>query len=168
MLTATRSHGEARAIGLVGPRSALVRELTAAYWQEIETVSNYVTSSTNRGGIRAERIARSFRETLASHLEHAQEVAISVGQLHVAPPGPDDFATRQPDLRPPAEPHDNLSVLTGLIDAETTAVERYRRIAALASEAYDSVTQGLANRIMREKGVHRQSLSSLLRAEKQS
>ncbi len=164
MLTISRSARDAHTTDLVGPRSAVVRELIAAYWHEIETVSNYVASSVNRDGIGAESIARSVRETVAADLRHAQQIAVRIRRLHAALPGPDEFATRQPRLRPPAEPLDNVSVLGGLIEAETAAIERYRRIAAAASEAHDRVTQDLAARIMREKENQRHSLGSFLEA----
>jgi bacterioferritin len=165
MLTISRSASDAPTTDLVGPRSALVRELIAAYWHEIETVGNYVASSTNRDGVSAESIARSVRDSVASDLRHAQQVAGRIRRLHAAVPNPEEFVTRQPRLRPPAEPVDNFSVLGGLIEAETSAIERYRRIAAAASEARDWVTRDLAARIMREKESQRQALGSLLEAE---
>ena len=166
MLTLTRSAAHAHITELVGPRSALVRELIAAYWHEIETVSNHAASSTNREGVRGELIARSVREAVASDMGHAQRVATRIRRLHATVPSPDEFATRQPRLRPPAEPLDSFSVLGGLIEAETAAIERYRRIAAAASEAHDWVTQHLATQLMREKEIQRQSLGSILEAER--
>jgi bacterioferritin len=165
MLTLTRSASDAPITDLVGPRSAVVRELIAAYWHEIETVSNYVASSTNRAGVHGESIARSVRDAVASDLRHAQQVAVRLRRLHAAVPNPEEFATRQPRLRPPAEPVDNSSVLRGLIEAETSAIERYQRIAAAASEAHDWVTRDLAARIMREKESQCQPLGRLLEAE---
>ena len=144
MLTLTRSAAHAHVTELVGPRSALVHELIAAYWHEIETVTNHAASSTNREGIRGEPIARSVREAVASDLRNAQRVATRIQRLHAAVPSLDEFATRQPRLRPPAEPLDNHSVLGGLVEAETSAIERYRRVAAAASEAHDWVMQRLA------------------------
>jgi ferritin-like protein len=165
MLTLTRSTADAHVTELVGPRSTLVRELIAAYWHEIDTVSNHAASSTNREGIDGERIARTVREAVASGLRSAQQVATRIHRLHGGVPSPDEFATRQSRLRPPAEPLDNLSVLGGLIEAETAAIERYQLIAAAASEAHDWVTQQLAAQIMREKEIQRQSLRGLLAAE---
>jgi len=162
MLTLTRPQDDARLTELVGPRSALVRELTAAYWQEIETTINYVASSTNRDGINGARIARAVRETITSGLKHAHLVAVRIRQLHAPAPIPDDFVARQLSLPPPAERLDNLSLLTGLIEAETAAIERYRRIAAVASEARDWITGKLTDRVIREKKAHRQTLQSVL------
>jgi bacterioferritin len=164
MLTRTRSV-RTQVTDLVGPRSALVRGLTESYWQEIETVSNYVTSSTNRGGINADRAARSVREALASGLKHAHRVSSRIRQLHAAPPGPADFSAREPCVAPPADPLENLALIAGLIEAETAAIERYRGIAALASEARDWVTENLTRQVIGEKEIHRQALLSLLASE---
>ena len=162
MLTATRSHREALAMDLVGPESALVRELIAAYWHELESVTNHLASATNRDGVHAERIAGTIHQVMTAALKHAQQVAVRIGQLRGIPPSPDEFAAQELRLRAPADPLDNGSVLTSLVEAETTALERYRRIATLATEAYDWVTERLANQILHEKAVHRDSLGSVL------
>ena len=165
MLTRARSHRNISPTDVVGPRSALVHELTNAYWHELESVTNHLASSTNRDGASGERVAGSIHQVIAADLKHAQQVAIRIGQLHGLPPGADEFAAQKLRLGPPAEPLDNVSALTSLIEAETSAIERYRRIAALAPEAYDWVTQALANQIMRAKEIHRESLASFLAPE---
>lgn len=165
MLTVTRPHDEARAMDLVGPESALVRELTAAYWHELQSVTDHLASATNRDGVRGERIAGTIHEVMSADLKHAQQVAIRIAQLSGAQPSPDEFAAQKLHLRAPADPHDHSSALRSLIEAEATALERYRRIAAVATEAYDWVTQRLADQIVREKVVHRDSLESLLAAQ---
>ena len=162
MLTRTRSQRSSVPTDVVGPDSVLVRELTKAYWHELESVTNHLASSTNRVGVGAEQIADSIRQVIAADLKHAQQAAIRIGQLHGAPPSTDEFAARKLHVRPPAEPLDGVSALTSLIEAETTAIARYRRIAALAPEAYDSVTHALANQIVREKQIHHESLASFL------
>lgn len=156
----TASNGNARGTELVGPRSALVRKLTEAYWGEIETVRDYVASSTNRDGMRAERISSSLREAIACHLDHAQRLAMRISRLHGPIPGPDDLSERLLSLRAPADPLDSMAVLTGLIEAETAAVERYRRITAVAADALDWVTEGLVAQLIRESETCHQLLQS--------
>jgi ferritin-like protein len=143
----------------------LVGELTTAYWHELESVRNHLASSTNREGVHAERIAGSIHQVVAGDLKHAQQVALRIGQLHGVSPRPTEFVAQNLVLQPPAEPLDHVTALTSLIEAETTAIERYRRIAALASKAYDRVTQALAHRIVREKEIRRESLVSFLAPE---
>ncbi len=147
---------------LVGPESALVRKLTEAYWGEIETAASYAASSTNRDGIHATGIARRRRDVITSNLDHAQRLATRIKQLHGPVPGPDDFAARQLVLRPPADPHDNASVLAGVVGAETAAIARYQGLVALAPEVADWITRDLAVQLIREKETHRQSLQAHL------
>lgn len=147
---------------LVGPRSALVRKLTEAYWAELETAATYLASSTNREGITAGRIARRVCDAITSNLVHAQRLAVRIKQLHGPVPGPDDFSARQLALGPPAEPHHNASVLEGAIEAATAAIARYQGIVAVAPEAADWVTRDLAVQLIREKETHRQSLQGSL------
>ncbi|MGN6168013.1 MAG: ferritin-like domain-containing protein [Solirubrobacteraceae bacterium] len=163
MITRTRSQDFTRSSDHVGPSCALVCELTAAYWHEIEMVRNYATSSTNRDGISAEQVADAVRDAITSALKHAQQAAIRIRQLHAAAPDPADFDGQRRRLRPPAAPLDNALLLTRMIQAETAAIERYRRIAAIASEACDWVTQALMHQVIHEKTIHRQSLQNFLR-----
>lgn len=124
MITRTASNGTTAATELAGPRSALVRILTEAYRGEIETVSKNDLSCTNRDGIRAERIASCMREAIGCDLDHAHRLAARIRRLHGPIPGPADFFDRPIYLTVPADPFDNVSALAGLIEAETTAVER--------------------------------------------
>ena len=159
------THAEPKSYGHVnhpvGPRSALVRRLTDAYWGEMQTVTTYVMSSTNRDGISAPYIGRSLREAIASNLDHAQRLAARIKQLHGPVPGPDGFATRAFRLRPPQDTVDHHSVLSGVIEAEAAAISRYRRIVATLDPA-DWVTRDLLTRLMREKRAIRQQLESHL------
>ncbi len=39
-------------------KEEIIRELSVAYWMELETVMNYIASSTNLDGVRAEEIKK--------------------------------------------------------------------------------------------------------------
>jgi bacterioferritin len=145
----------------VGPRSALVRLLTDAYWGELQTVSAYVMSSTNRDGIRAPHIGAALREAIANNLDHAQRLAVRIKQLHGPVPDSDGFATRALRLRPPEDAFDHRSVLSGVIEAEAAAINRYRRIVATLDPA-DWVTRDLLTRLIDEKRSIRHRLESHL------
>ena len=82
MLTYAEPNSDAHVTDPVGPQSALVGCLTDAYWGEIQTVSMYVMSSTNRDGIRAPGSGESLREAIACNLDHAQRLATRIKQLH--------------------------------------------------------------------------------------
>jgi bacterioferritin len=118
-------------------------------------------SSTNRDGIRAPRIGECLREAIACNLEHAQRLAIRIKQLHGQVPGPDGFATRALRLRPPEDALDHRSVLSGVIEAEAAAINRYQRIAA-SLDPTDWITCGLLIQLLREKRTLRQRLESHL------
>ena len=147
-------------IDLVGPRSPLVRKLTEAYWGELETVSNYVASSTNRDGVHARRISQCLREATACNLDHAHRLAMRIKSVHGPVPGPDDFSARGLRLEAPADAPDSVSVLAALIEAQTAAIDRCWSIATVATEAYDWATQNLAIQLAREKESRRQLLQS--------
>jgi hypothetical protein len=154
MATYTASHGDHTITDLVGPCSPLVRVLTDAYWEEIETASNSLTSSTNRDGIHAVRIASSLREAITCALDHAHRLAIRIKQVHGPMRGPEDFSARPLFRQAPSGSQDNLSVLTDMVEAQIAAVDRYRQIAAVASDALDWITRDLAIRLIREKKTH--------------
>ena len=158
----TRAAPHLPATHLVGSGSLLVRKLTEAYWAEVESAVTYLASSTNRDGIRARRISEGLREVITSNLDHAHRLALRIRQLHGPAPGPDDFLARQFVLRPPAPPDEHISVLEEVFATETAAIDRYRGIVAVASEAADWVTQDLARQLIRDKESHRQWLRAYL------
>jgi ferritin-like protein len=121
-------------------------------------MSKYAASATNRESIHARRIAQHLRDAITSNVDHAQRLAARIQQLHGPLPSPGDFSARKLSLRPPAKPHDNVSLLHGVVKAETAAIDRYRDIIALASEAADWITQDLAADLIREKETRRESL----------
>lgn len=147
---------------VVGPRSPLVYQLTAAYWRELETVSNYAASATNRDGVRAPEIGRYLRDAIASALDHAQRLAIRIRQLHGPAPRADDFLVRDLRLGPPPEPQDDISVLTAMLEVQTAAIDRYWGIAAVATDSRDWITQDVAIQFVREKETHRDVLETCL------
>jgi bacterioferritin len=146
----------------VGPRSALVEELTAAYWGELETVSSYVVSATNRDCIAARHVAYCLRDAIQCNLDHAHRLATRIKQLHGPVPGADDFSARELYLAAPAEPDDSASVLAAVFGAEAAAIDRYRRIATVATSAGDWITRNLAARLVREKEAQRERLRGRL------
>lgn len=145
----------------VGPRSALVGSLTDAYWGEIQTASKYVMSSTNRVGIRAAHTGRCLRTAIACNLDHAQRLALRIKQLHGLVPGPDEFAARALRLGPPEDPLDDRSVLSGVIEAEVAAINRYRRIIAML-DPVDWITHDMVSELIGEKLTLRRQLESHL------
>ena len=161
MPTHTKTDSDSHVTHPVGPESTLVRYLTDAYWGEIQTVSRYLMSSTNRAGLRAPHIGRCLRAAIARNLDHAQRLAIRIKQLHGRVPGPDDFGARALGLRPPEAPLDHLSVLSGVIEEEDAAIKRYRRIVAVL-DPVDWITHDMVTELIGEKRALRQQLESYM------
>lgn len=161
MLTHAETNGGARINDSVGPQSALVRCLTEAYWMEVETLSKYAMSSTNRDGIHAPRVGRCLRDAIACNLDHAHRLAMRVTQLHGPTPTSDEFASRALGLRSPEDPREHSGVLSGVIEAEAAAINRYRRILETV-DAGDWITRDLMIKLIREKQAVREQLESHL------
>ena len=54
---------------------AIIKELTRAYWLELETTINYLAISIDLDGIRAEEIKKSLATDIQTEITHAQELA---------------------------------------------------------------------------------------------
>ena len=46
-------------------KAEIIKELTVAYWMEMETVMSYIANSTNLDGVRAEEIKKSLAADIA-------------------------------------------------------------------------------------------------------
>ena len=165
MLALARSQDDARLTELVGPRSALVRQLTLPLAGDRRPRSTAPVSSTNRDGIEGARIGRAVRETITSDLKHAQQVALRIRQLHAPAPGRDRLryaaaltaaaggAARQCQA---AHWPDRGG------DRCDRALPAYRG-AGLGSR--DWITGNLTNQVIREKETHLERLRSFMRNE---
>lgn len=118
------------------------RELTTAYWMEMETVMNYVCNSVNLDGVRAEEVKKALATDVQEELGHAQTLARRIRELGGTVPGSLAFSATQRMLQPPDEATDVLSVIKGVIDAEDAAIRQYNKIIKLC-DGVDYVTQDL-------------------------
>src|SRR5687768_3253690 len=83
-------------------RQEIIQLLTAAYWMEIETVMNYISSSVNLDGVRAEEIKKSLAADVTAEIGHAQQFARRIKNLSGITPGSFEFKPSQKSLQPPA------------------------------------------------------------------
>jgi bacterioferritin len=143
-------------------RENLVGMLTTAYWMEVETVMNYIASSTNPDGVRAQEIIESLREDVQEELGHAQQFADRIKELYGVVPGSEGFTASQHEMQPPAHQTDIVHVIRGVIAAETAAIEHYERIVEV-SEGDDPVTQDMVIAILRDEQRHRRLFEGFLR-----
>jgi bacterioferritin len=135
-------------------KNEIIRELTKAYWDEIETVMNYLANSVNLDGVRAEEIKKSLAKDVTEELGHAQLLAKRIKELQNTVPGSKEFKPSQNSLQPPRETTDVVQVIKGVIDAENSAVEQYNKIINIC-EGSDYVTQDMAIKILTDEESHR-------------
>ena len=142
-------------------RDEIARELTVAYWMEIETVMNYIANSVNLDGVRAEEIKKSLAADITAELGHAQILAKRVRELDGTVPGSMAFKASQTALQPPADSTDVTSVIKGVIKAEEGAIEQYKKIIKLC-DGVDYVTQDLVITALADEESHRREFMGFL------
>jgi bacterioferritin len=143
-------------------REEVIDLLKQAYWMEIETVMNYVTNSVNPDGIRAQEIIEALEEDVQEELSHAQQFASRIKELYGVVPGSMDFKAVQDSLQPPEKQTDIVSVIKGVIEAESGAIEHYNRIIE-ATDGVDWVTQDMVIAILHDEQGHRRLFEGFLR-----
>lgn len=132
----------------------LIDLLDDAHNDELETVINYQTNSIVLEGVGAEEIKASLATDVQEELKHAEELGERLSQLGGRPSGSQSIEMRQSDLQPPEDSTDVLSVIDGVIAAESGAVETYREIIDAAEEADDPVTEDLATELLADEEEH--------------
>jgi bacterioferritin len=143
-------------------RTEIVEMLTKAYWMEIETVMSYIANSTNPDGVRAQEIIESLEQDVQEELGHAQQFASRIHELHGTVPGSMAFEAEQSYLQPPDDPTDIESIVRGVIEAESGAIEHYTRIIE-ACDGVDWVTQDMVIAILRDEEGHKRLFEGFLR-----
>src|SRR3712207_9044129 len=129
---------------------------------ELETVINYVTSSINPDGVRAQEVKENIEEDIQEELAHAQQFATRIKELYGTVPGSLAFTAEQAFLQPPERATDLVHVIRGVIEAETGAIEHYNRIIE-ATDGVDPVTQDMVIAILRDEEGHRRLFEGFLR-----
>jgi bacterioferritin len=133
----------------------VIEILRRAYQDEIETVMNYQTNAIVLDGLRAEEVKESLKVDIQEELTHADQLGQRLKQLEAQPPGSMEFEPRQESLQPPADSTDVLSVINGVIEAEEDAIEAYRELIDVATDANDPVTEDLAVTLLADEEAHR-------------
>ncbi|NBB83158.1 MAG: rubrerythrin [Alphaproteobacteria bacterium] len=139
----------------------IVDQLIVSYWMEIETVQNYLACSVNPDGVRATEIKESLENDIQEELGHAQQIAQRIHTLGGTVPGSKDFNAGQDALQPPKDSTDVLSIIKGVIEAEDSAIEQYRKLIEL-TEGSDWVTQDMVIALMRDEQQHRREFVGYL------
>ncbi|WP_210494988.1 ferritin-like domain-containing protein [Patulibacter sp. SYSU D01012] len=144
-------------------REEIVQLLTQAYWMEIETVTNYLAQSSNLDGIRAADIAADLAADVDEELGHAKQFAARIKELYGTVPGSADFPSdTDTGLQPNGDATDVASVIRGVIDAESGAIEHYSRIIEV-TDGVDWATQDMVIAILRDEEGHMRTYERYLR-----
>jgi bacterioferritin len=67
--------------------------LTISYWEDVETIMNYISNSVNLDGVRAEKIKKSLTAEVADELNNAQTIAKRIKELGASVPCSMHFKT---------------------------------------------------------------------------
>ena len=161
MAVRTASHG-ILADDKTEEREKIIQMLTRAYWMEIETVMSYIANSVNPDGIRAREIVESLEQDIQEELGHAQQFAQRIKELYGVVPGSLDFSAEQTYLQPPERQTDIISVIKGVIEAESGAIDHYNQIIE-ATEGVDPVTNDMVIAILRDEEGHKRLFEGFLR-----
>ena len=73
-----------------------------------------------------------------------------------------DFTAEQQSLQPPADATDVVTVIKGVIDAESGAIEHYMRIIEV-TDGVDWATQDMVIEILRDEEGHMRDFERFLR-----
>lgn len=131
----------------------IIRELTVAYWMELETVQNYLANSMNIDGVRGEEIKKSLAADVGAELGHAQRIAKRIRTLGGVVPGSMEFQATQKSLQPPESSTDVVSVIRGVIEAEEGAVAQYKKLIKLC-DGIDYPTQDMCIELLGDEEEH--------------
>jgi bacterioferritin len=140
----------------------LINELICAYWMEMETLQNYVCNANNLDGVRAEEIKKALAADITVELGHAQTLAKRIRVIGGQVPGSFAFKPTQKSLQPPNMSTDVVAVIRGVIEAEESAIQQYKKIIRLA-DGIDYPTQDQCIQILGDEEDHRREFYGFLK-----
>lgn len=142
-------------------KQEIIKELTVAYWMEMETVMSYISNSINLDGVRADQIKAALNADIQEELTHAQTLAKRIKTIGGTVPGSMDFVASQTSLQPPQKMTDVVAVIKGVIDAEESAIAQYSKIIKLC-DGVDYVSQDLCIQALGDEEEHRREFVGYL------
>src|SRR5437764_8991259 len=107
---------------MAATKEQVVASLIKAYNMEVETVINYLATSLDLEGVRAEFVKQALATDIQEELGHAQQLGHRIKQLGGAIPGSLGLKMEQRDLQPPADTTDVVDVIRGVLKAEEEAI----------------------------------------------
>jgi bacterioferritin len=139
----------------------IINELRKAYAMELETVQNYLASSIDLDGVRAEEIKKALLGDIEEEFGHARKLGNRIKVLEGRVPGSLDLDRAQHYLQPPKDSTDLIAVIRGVIRAEEEAIDQYKKIIKMC-DPIDLVTQDLILEITAQEQAHRRQFIGFL------
>lgn len=137
---------------MAASKQQIIKMLQTAYCMELETVMNYLATSVNLDGVRAEEIKKSLATDITEELTHAQQIAARIKQLGGLVPGSAAVDLGQ-QMQPSSNTTDVAYAIKAVIDAEQAARKHYQEIIR-ATDGEDYVTQDLCIRLLADEDEH--------------
>ena len=131
----------------------IIKELSISYNMELETVCNYIANSIYLDGFRAKHVKDSLAADVQEELGHAQQLAQRIKTLGGRIPGSQDLKMNQTAAQPPHDTLDVVSVIEGVIEAESGAIDQYQKIIEM-TEGIDPVTQDMCIELKGDEEEH--------------
>ncbi len=147
---------------MAATREQILGALCKAYNMELETVTNYLATSINLDGVRADFIKQALAVDIQGELTHAQQLGNRIKQLGGTVPGSMHLKMTQKTLQPLEDTTDVVDVIRGVLEAEEEAINQYRSIIKL-TDGEDYVTQDLAIKLLSDEEGHRQQFQGYLK-----
>lgn len=138
---------------MAASKDEIVQLLIKSYSMELETVTNYLASSINPDGVRAEEIKKSLGADVNDELGHAQQLGQRIKQLGGQVPGSLSLEFDQKSMQPGKSSTDVVTVIKAVIEAEEGAIAQYKKIIK-ATDGEDYVTQDLCIRLLADEEEH--------------
>jgi bacterioferritin len=136
---------------MAASNAEIIEMLTTAYSMEVETVMNYLATSINLDGVRAEEIKKSLAADITAELGHAQQLGQRIKQCGGAVPG--SLALKLQQIQPSKDTTDVAAAIKAVIAGEQAAVDHYKKIIR-ATDGEDYVTQDLCIRLLADEEEH--------------
>jgi len=140
----------------------IIQALIRSYNDEMETVMNYIAASENLDGVLAMEVRESLEEEIQEELGHAQRLANRVRTLGGTVPGSLSLSWRQESMQPTKESTDVVAVIRGVIEAEKTAIDGYKKIIDM-TDGVDWATQDLAIELLADEQKHLREFEGFLK-----
>lgn len=140
----------------------LIDELKTSYRMELETVVNYLANSLHLDGVRAQEIKESLAEDIDEELGHARKLGQRIHVLGGDIPGSMFMRFDQRMMQPPIDSTDVVTIIRGVIQAETGAIEQYKKIIRMC-EGQDYVTQDVCIDLLKDEEEHRREFEGFLK-----